>query len=99
MVDTFAVDIVERKVERRSGGRILRPTLGSLYLLVCALAGSGIAEHRRLAPLAHERGLSTSILLKESFRRFDAAWAAVGLLAGTTSLVILVWASRARSAD
>jgi hypothetical protein len=70
-----------------------------LFLVVCALVGSGIAEYRRLLPLAQERGLGTSILLKESFRRFDPAFGVVGLLVGIAILGMVVRSRRRRGAD
>lgn len=70
-----------------------------LFLAVCALVGSGIAEYRRLLPVAQERELPTSILLKESFRQVDPAFAALGLLIGIAILATLVWVRRQREAD
>ena len=74
--------------------------LWCLHLVVCALVGSGLAEYRRLLPRAQERGLSRSVvLLKESFERFDPAFAAIGLSVGVATLAILVWSRRGTSAD
>ena len=95
--DTQRVEILEND-RGPSGGRILRAVVWSLFLAVCALAGSGIAEYQRLLPIAQERGLPTSILVKESFRHFDPASAAVGLLIGTAILATNVWVRRRREA-
>ena len=71
----------------------------SLVLIACALVGSGAAEYKRLLPIAQERDLSTSILLKESFRQFDPALALVGVLLGIAILTTLEWVRRQRGAD
>jgi hypothetical protein len=99
MADTHAVAFLEQNDDPSTARRTLRPVLWCLYLFLCALVGSGIAEYQKLLPLAHERGLGTFIVLKESFRRFDPAFAALGLLVGIATLAILVWTSRGKSAD
>jgi hypothetical protein len=68
-----------------------------LSLVVCALVGSTIREYRMLLPLGHERGLSTYIMLKEAFSRFDPTFAGIGLLVGIATLGMVVWSRRGSS--
>ncbi len=96
--DTHQVEILENERDP-SNGRILRLVVWCLFLIVCTLVGSGIAEYRRLLPLAQERGLPTSVLMKESFRRIDPAFAVTGLLIGIAILATLEWVRRQRRAD
>jgi len=79
--------------------QVVQPLAWSLYLVACAVVASGIAEYRRHLPLAQERGLPTSVMVKESFRRFDPAFAALGLAVGIATLAILVWSRRGRSIE
>lgn len=92
------MEILAQDNDPSSGGRILRPMVWCLFLVVCAVLGSGIAEYRRLLPLAEERDLPTSILLKESFRQVDPAFAVVGLLIGIAILATLERARQRRGA-
>jgi hypothetical protein len=70
-----------------------------LFLVACALIGSGIAEYRRLLPLAQERGVPLSTHLRESFRQLDPAFAVIGLLIGIAILATFEWVPRHRDAD
>src|SRR3954451_24399047 len=96
MADTRAVEILQQNEDLDTVLAILRPVLWCLYLLLCALVANGIAEYHKYLPIAHERGLSRSILIEESFRRIDPGFAGIGLLVGIATLAIVVWTSRAR---
>ena len=93
------MEFLEPDHDPSSGGRISRPIVWFLFLLVCALVGSGVAEYLRPLPRAQERGLPTSILLEESFRQFDPAFAGIGLLIGTAILATLTWVRGRRDAS
>ena len=88
------MEILDDDREPAAGRGLLRPLAWVLYLVICALAGSGIREYTRLSPLAQERNLGQSILLRESFSRFDPASAILGLLFGIATLAIFVAVSR-----
>ena len=97
--DTHPVDILEQNHDPSFGHRLIRPMVWCLFLVACALVGSGIAEYRKLLPVAQERDLPTSILLEESFRQFDLGFAIIGVLIGIAILATPEWVRRRSSAD
>ncbi|QSR33278.1 hypothetical protein CFI00_22760 [Nocardioides sp. S5] len=72
----------------------MRWIASGLYLVACALIGSAVAQYAALAEVGEDRGLSTSLVVRESLARLDLVHASVGLLAGLTSLVALGWVRR-----
>ena len=90
------MEILDQDHDPSPGRGIFRPLIWTLFLVVCALVGSGIAEYMRLLPLAQERNVPMSTHVEESFRHFDPAFAVVGLLAGVAVLATLEWVRRQR---
>jgi hypothetical protein len=68
----------------------------ALYVVACLLIGNVVGQYAALRPLGEIRGLGPRFLLGEAVRRFDLAYASVGLLAGIASLAVLGWVARGK---